>query len=67
MEEILPAMGFYPEYSDGEDTDSTVTVPYLQSADITSAESTLAQLGLTYESWATAQPLPPSRPPPAPA
>lgn len=49
MEEILPAMGFYPEYSDGEDTDSTVTVPYLQSADITSAESTLAQLGLTYE------------------
>ena len=49
MEEILPAMGFYTEYSDGEDTDSTVTVPYLQSADITSAESTLAQLGLTYE------------------
>ena len=49
MEEILPAMGFYPEYSDGEDTDSTVTVPYLQSADITSSESTLAQLGLTYE------------------
>lgn len=49
MEEILPAMGFYPEYSDGEDTDSTVTVPYLQSADVTSAESTLAQLGLTYE------------------
>lgn len=49
MEEILPAMGFYPEYSDGEDTDYTVTVPYLQSADITSAESTLAQLGLTYE------------------
>lgn len=49
MEEILPAMGFYPEYSDGEDTDSTVTVPYLQSADITSAESTLVQLGLTYE------------------
>ena len=49
MEEILPAMGFYPEYSDGEDTGSTVTVPYLQSADITSAESTLAQLGLTYE------------------
>ena len=49
MEEILPAMGFYPEYSDGEDTDSAVTVPYLQSADITSAESTLAQLGLTYE------------------
>lgn len=49
MEEILPAMGFYPEYSDGEDTDSTVTVPYLQNADITSAESTLAQLGLTYE------------------
>lgn len=49
MEEILPAMGFYPEYSDDEDTDSTVTVPYLQSADITSAESTLAQLGLTYE------------------
>ena len=49
MEEILPYMGLYPEYTDEEAKEMNVTVPLLQDAELSAAESTLEQLGLTYE------------------
>ena len=49
MEEILPYMGFYPEYTDEEAKEMNVSVPLLQDATLDTAKSTLEQLGLTYE------------------
>lgn len=49
MEEILPYMGLYPEYTDEEAKEMNVAVPLLQDAELSAAESTLEQLGLTYE------------------
>lgn len=49
MENILPYMGYYPEYSDEEYADSNVTVPLLHDTTVESAKTTLDQLGLTYE------------------
>lgn len=49
MENILPHMGYYPEYSDEEYADMNVSVPLLQDSSIESAKATLDQLGLTYE------------------
>ncbi len=49
MEEILPYMGFYPEYTDEEYASSNVTVPLMQEKSVETAQSTLDDLGLTYE------------------
>jgi stage V sporulation protein D (sporulation-specific penicillin-binding protein) len=49
MEEILPYLGFYPSYTDEEAAEQNVTVPLLTDAALESAESSLTQLGLTYE------------------
>lgn len=49
MEEILPYMGYYPEYSDDEYDDANVSVPLLQDAALESAKASLEELGLTYE------------------
>ncbi len=49
MEEILPYMGYYPEYDDEEYASASVSVPLVQDADLASAEATLTDLGLTYE------------------
>ena len=49
MEEILPDMGFYPEYTDEEAKEMNVAVPLLQDATIENAQATLEQMGLTYE------------------
>ena len=49
MEEILPYMGYYPEYDDEEYESLSVSVPLVQDADLASAEATLTQLELTYE------------------
>lgn len=49
MEEILPYMGFYPEYSSEDYDTMNVSVPLLTNSDTESAKATLDQLGLTYE------------------
>ena len=49
MEELLPYMGFYPEYTDEEAKEMNVAVPLLQDATIENAQATLEQMGLTYE------------------
>ncbi len=49
MSEILPYLGFYPEYSEEEAAEMNVTVPLVQDASIESAKATLEQLGLTCE------------------
>ena len=47
MEEILPYMGFYPEYSSEDYDTMNVSVPLLTNSDTESAKSTLDQMGLT--------------------
>ncbi|WP_298484035.1 penicillin-binding transpeptidase domain-containing protein [uncultured Ruminococcus sp.] len=49
MQEILPYMGYYPEYTDEEAQEMNVNVPLLQDASLESAKASLEQLGLTYE------------------
>ena len=44
MEEILPYMGFYPEYTDEEAKEMNVAVPLLQDATIENAQATLEQM-----------------------
>lgn len=49
MEEILPYLGFYPEYTDEEYAARNVTVPLMLEKSLESARQTLDDLGLTYE------------------
>ncbi len=49
LEEALPYLGYYPEYTDEEYAKLDVTVPLLLDVSVTSAEETLASLGLNYE------------------
>lgn len=49
MENVLPYLGYYPEYSEEEFADMNVSVPLLQDVTVESAKATLDQLGLTYE------------------
>ncbi len=49
MTEVLPYLGFYPEYTSEEAEELHVSVPLVQDATLASAEATLEQLGLTYE------------------
>ena len=49
MSEILPYLGFYPEYTDEEYADRNVTVPLVQEKSLDSATATLDDMGLSYE------------------
>lgn len=49
MEEILPYMGYYPEYDKDDYNEIGVSVPLVQNATLDTAEATLTSLGLTYE------------------
>lgn len=49
MEEILPYMGYYPEYDESEYADMSVSVPLLQDMTIENAQTALSDLDLTYE------------------
>ena len=47
MEEILPQLGYYPEYTEEEYAKLDVTIPLLIDADLEKAQNTLEGLGLT--------------------
>lgn len=49
MSEILPYLGFYPDYTDEEYEERNVTVPLMLEESLESAKSTLDDMGLTYE------------------
>lgn len=49
LEEVLPYLGYYPEYSDEELATLDVTVPLVEDTTLNNAENTLTDLGLTYE------------------
>lgn len=49
LEEVLPYLGYYPEYSDEELATLDVTVPSVEDTTLNNAENTLTDLGLTYE------------------
>ncbi len=49
LEEALPYLGYYPEYTDEEYATLDVTVPLLLDSQVSAAEETLTALGLTYE------------------
>ena len=49
LEEALPYLGYYPEYTDEEYAKLDVTIPLLLDSQLTSAEETLTALGLQYE------------------
>ena len=49
MSEILPYLGFYPEYTDEGYADRNVTVPLVQEKSLDSATATLDDMGLSYE------------------
>lgn len=46
MEEILPYMGFYPEYTDEEAKEMNVAVPLLQDATIENAQGNAGTDGI---------------------
>lgn len=48
LEEVLPYMGYYPEYTDEEVKDLDVKIPLLEGS-ISDAKSTLEGLGVNYE------------------
>ena len=49
MSEVLPYLGFYPEYTDEEYAERNVTVPLMLEKSLESAKSTLDDMDLTYE------------------
>ncbi len=49
MEEALPYLGYYPEYTEEEYAKLDVTVPLLMDSELTKAQETLDALGLHYE------------------
>ncbi len=49
MSEILPYLGFYPEYTDEEYAERNVTVPLMMEKSLENAKSTLDDMGLSYE------------------
>lgn len=48
LEEVLPYLGFYPEYDD-DYVDANATVPLVTDDTVAGAESTLDEAGLSYE------------------
>lgn len=49
LEEALPYLGYYPEYTEKEYAQLDITVPLLIDTDVTTARSTLEALGLKCE------------------
>ena len=49
LEEALPYLGYYPEYTDEEYAKLDVTIPLLLDNQVSSAADTLTALGLQYE------------------
>ena len=49
LEEALPYLGYYPEYTDEEYAKLDVNVPLLLDSQLSAAEETLTALGLNYE------------------
>lgn len=49
MSEVLPYLGFYPEYTDEEYAERNVTIPLMLEKSLESAKSTLDDMDLTYE------------------
>ena len=49
LEEALPYLGYYPEYTDEEYAQLDVTVPLLIDVDVTTAKTTLEAMGLQCE------------------
>lgn len=49
LEDVLPYLGYYPEYSDDELQTLDVTVPNVEDTTLYNAKSTLDNLGLQYQ------------------
>lgn len=49
LEEVLPYLGYYPEYTDDELETLDTTVPSVEGTTLYNAESTLEELGLEYQ------------------
>lgn len=49
MEEILPYLGYYPEYSDEEAENIDVSVPFIEDLTIEEAKKVIEEKGLNYE------------------
>ena len=49
MEEILPYMGYYPEYSEEEAENMDVQVPFVEDKSLSDAQQALDSKGLTYQ------------------
>lgn len=49
MEEILPYLGYYPEYTDEEAKNMDVTIPFLEDMSINEAQQALDEKGLTFQ------------------
>lgn len=49
LEEVLPYLGYYPEYTDDELETLDTTVPSVEETTLYNAESTLEELGLEYQ------------------
>lgn len=49
MEEILPYLGYYPEYSEEEVRNMDVTIPFVEDMTISDAKQALDAKGLTYQ------------------
>ncbi|MGN0621275.1 MAG: penicillin-binding transpeptidase domain-containing protein [Porcipelethomonas sp.] len=49
MEEILPYLGYYPEYSEEEAENIDVTVPFIEDLTIEEAKAAIEEKGLNYE------------------
>ena len=49
MEEILPYLGYYPEYTDEEAENLDVTVPLVEDLSVEEAKSEIEKKGLTYQ------------------
>lgn len=49
MAEILPYLGYYPEYTDEEAENLDVSVPFVEDLTLKEAESLIEEKGLTYQ------------------
>ncbi|MDE6103229.1 MAG: PASTA domain-containing protein, partial [Oscillospiraceae bacterium] len=49
MEEILPYMGYYPEYTEDEAENLDVSVPFVEDLSLEDAEKIIEEKGLTYQ------------------
>lgn len=49
MEEILPYLGYYPEYTEEEAKNMDVTIPFVEDKSVSEAKQMLDEAGLTYQ------------------